>query len=85
MTDDEIKDMWKQANERITEVLLLATALQTLLQEAGLFSKAAVDARVDDLRTSFQANLQRHLEEWRDQQSREERRRLLESFEGTKQ
>lgn len=85
MNDQEIRSLWQQTHDRIIELLLLTSALQTLLQQAGVFSKADVEARVEELRIVLTAHLQLHLEEWQEKDTHEQLRRLFESYEGAKQ
>jgi len=85
MADDEIRAALHAINERITGLSLLTVALQTLLQESGVISKAQVDARVEELRGVFSKRLRRNLAERREQQARDELRLLLERYQGTRQ
>jgi hypothetical protein len=85
MTDEEIRALWMQSQNRITELLLQVAALQTLLQQAGHFSKADVEQRIEEIRTFWAARYQQNLAEWLEKDTHEQLRRLLESYEGTKQ
>ena len=84
MTDDQINALVRELHGRITEVFLRLMAMQTLLQQAGLFSQADVDRREAELRTVWAASFDQHLADLQGQQAQEQLRRLLESFEGTK-
>jgi len=85
MADEDIRTLLISAHERITELSLLTYALQTLLQQTGVFSSVDVEARVEELRTAFSEKFQLHLGELHEQQARERLRQLLQSYEGTKQ
>jgi hypothetical protein len=85
MSDSEIRELWLQANGRITELLILVMALQTLLQQAGIFSQDDVDDRVAQLQKLYDERFRHHLAEAQEKQVHEQLRQLLEAFEGTKQ
>jgi len=85
MTDEEIRQMWLKAEDRITDLMFRILALQTLLQEQGRFSSASVDERIQTIRSDWESRAEHHLRDQRERQAQEELRRLLESFEGPKQ
>jgi hypothetical protein len=85
MSDEEIRALWAGTQDRITELFSQVCAIQTFLQQAGLFSAAEVQQRAEEIRTSWSTGVQSDLAESREKQAREQIRLLLESFEGKKQ
>jgi len=85
MSDEEIKALWIQTHDRITELFLRVIALQTLLQQTGAFSDADVQRRIEEIQNSWSASFRQDLLESRRKQAEEQIRLLLESYEGTKQ
>lgn len=81
----EIRSAYADAQKRTTELLLRVVALQTLLQQTGVFLQADVDQRESEIRTFWESREDLHLEELREKEVQEQLRRLLESYDGAKQ
>ena len=82
---DELRKLYQEIQNRITDFSLRLLAIQTLLQERGVFSNADVEARLEELQQLWALRLRTNLHEGLEKRKQELMRQLLELHEGTEQ
>ena len=90
-TDDKINEIEHSQREilkQLQELFVTVFAIQSLLQERGLFLNADVERRASTIGKAFSVSLEKRLADHtlkEESERLEELRRLLESYEGPKQ
>jgi hypothetical protein len=84
MTEDEINKVFRFTNRRITELSARVLALQTLLQQTGVFSEADVEQRTQEMLRFIERRLEQTVAESLEKQCDAEIRHILEDYRGLK-
>jgi hypothetical protein len=80
---EELRKAFFPLNERLVDLTLRVFAIQTLLQERGVFLDSDVENRIAELRKIWDRRFEQVLREKSEADELEQLRRLLESHTGT--